>query len=151
MYQPPSWPWCHMEPTKLVRVTFFVFYTLMILVFKQALKSSLGFNGGVVPSLMVAVRRSLFFTEKSRTWKVPYVCKQNSQCCQLYVNKNCKNPIHPWYMFKMVSADKFLIFQTVILVKVGNTVSDATHKNQLLLLDDLLTLLQKEGDFERKG
>ena len=90
MYQPPSWPWCHMEPTKLVRVTFFVFYTLMILVFKQALRSSLGFNGGVVPSLMVAVRRSLFFTEKSRTWKVPYVCKQNSQCCQLYVDQNSK-------------------------------------------------------------
>ena len=64
MYQPPSWPWCHMEPTKLVRVAFFVFYTLMILVFKQALKSSLGFNGGVVPSLMVAVRRSLFLQKR---------------------------------------------------------------------------------------
>ena len=35
--------------------------------------------------------------------------------------------------------------------KVGNTEPNATHKNQLLLLDDLLTLLQKEGDFERKG
>ena len=90
MYQPPSWPWCHMEPTKLVRVAFFVFYTLMILVFKQALKSSLGFNGGVVPSLMVAVRRSLFFTEKSRTWKVPYGCKQNNSVANyVYVNRNC--------------------------------------------------------------
>ena len=34
--------------------------------------------------------------------------------------------------------------------KVGNTEPNATHKNQLLLLDDLLTLLQKEGDFERR-
>ena len=89
MYQPPSWPWCHMEPTKLVRVAFFVFYTLMILVFKQALKSSLGFNGGVVPSLMVAVRRSPFFYRKESNLKGTIWVQAKQQCCQLYVNRNC--------------------------------------------------------------
>ena len=47
--------------------------------------------------------------------------------------------------------DTYVPRYIIFFFKAGNTEPNATHKNQLLLLDDLLTLLQKEGDFERKG